>query len=90
MIEGDLVVVVTNVPAPTNALTLYRKRWGIECLFADTKTQGLNIEDAHMTNHAKLSSLLAMVTLSIVWAYCCASQILGRRSIPPKKISRSV
>ena len=84
-IEGDLVVVVTNVPAPTNALTLYRKRWGIECLFADIKTQGFNIEDTHMTNHAKLSTLLTMVILSIVWAYCCASQVMGLKSIAKKK-----
>ena len=28
---------------PRNALHLYRRRWGIECLFSDAKTRGFNI-----------------------------------------------
>ena len=54
---GELLLVVTNIPAPKNALRLYRKRWGIECLFADTKTRGFNIEDTHIIDHAKLAVL---------------------------------
>ena len=87
-IDGELIVVVTNIPAPKNALNLYRKRWGIECLFADLKTRGLNIEDTHMTNHIKLTTLLNMLTLSIVWAYRCASQKMGRKGIKRKPHGR--
>ena len=61
-IKDELVVVATNIPAPKNALRLYRKRWGIECLFADAKTRGINIENTHMTDHNKLTILLTMVT----------------------------
>ena len=65
-IKGDeLVLVVTNIPAPVNALRLYRKRWGIECLFADAKTRGLNIEDTHMTDHSKLRTLLVLVAIAM-------------------------
>jgi len=36
-------IVATNLEEGVSGLNLYRKRWGIECLFADAKTRGLNI-----------------------------------------------
>lgn len=81
---GELLVVATNIPANKNALRLYGKRWGIECLFADAKTRGFNIEDTHITDPAKLATLLAVVALAMVWAYRCASQTMGRKGIPKK------
>ena len=87
-IKDELVVVATNIPALKNALRLYRKSWGIEYLFADAKTRGINIEDTHMTDHNKLSILLTMVSLSMVWAYRCASQKMGRRGITKKTHNR--
>jgi hypothetical protein len=36
--DGALLVVASNTPARA-ALAAYRKRWAIECLFGDTKTQ---------------------------------------------------
>ena len=87
-IKDELVVVATNIPAPKNALRLYPKRWGIECLFADAKTRGINIEDTHMIDHNKLTILLTMVALFMVWAYRCASQKMGRRGITKKNHNR--
>ena len=88
-IKGDeLVLVVTNIPAPVNALRLYRKRWGIECLFADAKTRGLNIEDTHMTDHSKLRTLLVLVAIAMTWAYRCASWVMRVRGIPKKSHGR--
>ena len=88
-IKGDeLVLVVTNIPAPVNALRLYRKRWGIECLLADAKTRGLNIEDTHMTDHSKLRTLLVLVAIAMTWAYRCASRVMGVSGIPKKSHGR--
>ena len=85
---GELLLVATNIPASKNALRLYRKRWGIECLFADAKTRGFNIEDTHITDHGKLATLLAVVSLAMTWAYRCASQTMGRKSIRKKAHKR--
>jgi len=85
---GALLLVATNIPASKNALHLYRKRWGIECLFADAKTRGFNIEDTHITDPAKLATLLAVVALAMTWAYRCASQAMGRKSIRKKAHKR--
>ena len=87
-IKNELVIVTTNIPAPLSALRLYRKRWGIECLFADAKTKGFNIEDTHMIDPSKLTTLFIMVTLSMTWSYRCSSQEMGRGSIRKKKHGR--
>lgn len=64
-----MLLVVTNIPAPKNALCFYRKRWRIECLFADTKTRGFNIDDTHIIDYDKLAPLLAIVVFAMTWAY---------------------
>ena len=97
-IKNELVIVATNIPEPKSALRLYRKRWGIECLFADAKTKGFNIEDTHMIYPSKLTTLFIMVTLSLTcakswaleqtWSYRCSSQEMGRGSIRKKKHGR--
>ncbi|MGY6696142.1 MAG: transposase, partial [Roseinatronobacter sp.] len=46
-------------------ISLYRKRWGIECMFADAKTRGLNLEDTHITDPTKLATLLVLIALAV-------------------------
>ena len=82
--DGELLLVATNISEPKRALNLYRKRWGIECLFADAKTRGFNIEDTHITDPAKLITLLAVIALAMTWANRCASQIMGGKGIRRK------
>ena len=54
---GELVLVVTNIPAPSNALRLYRKRWRIECLFADAKTRGFRACRVKLNSPDRLNAL---------------------------------
>ena len=84
---GDLLLVATNIPETKSALRLYRKRWGIECLFADARTRGFNVGDTHITDPAKPATPLAVVALAMTWAYRCASQAMGRNGIRKKAIS---
>ena len=79
----EWLIIATNV-APRTALEAYRKRWAIECLFGDTKTRGLNIEDTRLREPRKLSLLMALVALAIAWAVRPAADRLGRRN-PPRK-----
>jgi hypothetical protein len=48
----EWLIVATNIPA-RRALSAYRKRWAIECMFGDAKTRGLNIEDTGLTDPRK-------------------------------------
>jgi hypothetical protein len=69
---GELLIVATN-GRTDKALETYRKRWQIECLFADSKTRGLNIEDTRLTDPAKLNTLLVVITLAMTWSYLTAA-----------------
>jgi len=83
--DGELLIIATNSRRPLEALRAYKRRWFIECLFGDGKSRGLNMEDTHMTMLEKLSLLIAVVTLAMVWSYACASKEMGRRSIKKAK-----
>lgn len=47
--SGEWLIVLSNGSEPRRALQTYRRRWGVECLFGDAKTRGLNLEDTHLT-----------------------------------------
>jgi len=56
-------------------------------VFANAKTRGFNIEDTHMTDPSKLSTLLSIVAMA--WAYRCASQIKRDKAIRRKTHRRA-
>ena len=78
-LEDAWLIVISNIPA-RRALTAYRKRWAIECMFGDAKTRGLNIEDTRITDPRKLALLMALVALAIAWAGRAAADLLGKGS----------
>ena len=51
-----------------NALEVYARRWGIECLFKAFRTAGFNLSDSHVTDPERVERLLVLVTLALVWA----------------------
>ena len=87
-LKGDMLFIVTNSAKPKQALQAYRKRWAIECLFADTKTRGLNLEDTRMTDPRKMNTVMAIIALAIVWSYRCATKRMGRKAISRKSHGR--
>jgi hypothetical protein len=66
------------------ALEIYRERWSIECLFGDSKTRGLNMEDTGLTIHRKLGLLLAIVAIAMAWSSKTAAIAIGCKK-PPRK-----
>ncbi len=70
--DDEFLIVATNGPTD-KALNIYRKRWQIECLFGDSKTRGLNMEDTRITDPAKLSTRLSLITLAMAWAHVTAA-----------------
>ena len=86
--SNEWLIVATNRDDARQALNDYRKRWGIECLFGDTKTRGLNLEDTRIRSHDKLSCLLVVVTLAMIWAYRCATKTMGMKAVKRKTHGR--
>ena len=86
--KGELLIVATNLENARHGFNLYRRRWAVECLFADARTRGLNIEDTHITHPDKLATLLVVVALAVTWAYRCATKTMGRKTIRRKTHAR--
>jgi len=86
--SGEWLIIATNSDKPKQALNAYKKRWGIECLFGDTKTRGLNLEDTRIVAKTKIATLVAIVSLAMTWAYRCATRKMGRKAIPQKAHGR--
>lgn len=82
-LAGEWLIIVSNQPA-RKALAAYRKRWAIECLFADARSRGLSIEDTRLTCPRRLDLLLAQVTLALAWAGRATADLPGK-SPPPQK-----
>lgn len=78
--NGERLVLATNRD-PRLAAGIYRRRWQIECLFAETKTRGLNLEDTRLRNPKKLFLLIAVVALAIACAHLASRKIQGRTGI---------
>ena len=81
--DGRLLIIVSN-PPPRTALAAYRKRWAIQCLFADANTRGLNLEDTRLVTPRKLALLLGLVALAVAWA-ARAAAIPSDATHPPAR-----
>ena len=80
---AEWVIVATNRPGH-DALETYRKRWAIERLFKNTKTNGVNFEDTRLTDPAKLHLLTSLIALAVAWSVRAARTALGNAA-PPRK-----
>lgn len=74
---GKRLIFITNCSGGKQALNHYRKRWRIKCLFDDTKTLGLKLEQRRIGSPEKRASLIAIAALAMVWAYRCATIKMG-------------
>ena len=83
---GKLLIVASSEPLRgSRILRYYRWRWFIECLFADSKTKGLNIEDTRLTFARKLSLLIAIAAIAIALVCRTAAKHLGQKYPARKK-----
>jgi hypothetical protein len=73
---------------PRRALREYRRRWTIETMFGNLKTRGFNMEDTHITDRTKLSTLLAVLALAVALSVKTGVAIARIRKIPTKNHGR--
>jgi hypothetical protein len=73
---------------PETALDDYRRRWDIETLFSCLKSHGVDLEATHLTESARLSKLVAVLTLTLCW--CCRLGVWQQtqKSLPLKTHGR--
>jgi hypothetical protein len=76
---GELLALAAS-GNPCRALADYRRRWTIETLFGNLKTKGFNLEDTHITDRGKLSTLLAVLAMAV--ALCVKTGVAASRIKP--------
>jgi hypothetical protein len=83
---GELLIVACSEPLRgSRILRYYRWRWFIECMFSDSKTKGLNLEDTRMTLSERLSLLIGISAIAIAMACHTASKLMGSKYPARKK-----
>lgn len=78
--QAEYLIVLTNTVA-YEALRTYRKRWSIEVLFEDFKSQGFNLEDTHLKEAYKLKKLVYLVSLA--YAFCVHVGFYHEKHVKP-------
>lgn len=84
---GELLALACS-GKPRHALARYRQRWTIETLFANLKSKGFNLEETHITDPGKLSTLLAVLALTVTLCVKTGVAAARLRPIPIKKHGR--
>ncbi len=82
--DGSFLILAGRQVSPDSMMTLYRKRWEIETLFAALKSRGFGLEETHITRPDRIRKLLGMLALTYSW-----TRIIGidreAREGPPRE-----
>ena len=82
--KGELLIVVTNHD-PKNAVSVYLRRWEIECLFSSLKSHGFRFEETHITATERIEKLMALLAVGFCWAHKVGEWRAIERPITMKK-----
>jgi Transposase DDE domain len=85
--DGDLLILASTYSAK-KSMGLYKIRWKIETLFGHLKTKGFNLEDTHMKDPKRLSTLLGILAIAASIAIKTGKIILKKQPIKIKKHGR--
>ncbi|RCW36785.1 IS4 family transposase [Marinilabilia salmonicolor] len=79
-------VIIASFNKQDQALIDYKERWQIETMFKAMKSSGFNLEDTHLNNLDRLTTLIAVVAIAFVWAYLAG--IDKHENISPIKVKK--
>jgi hypothetical protein len=85
--DNELLIIATQ-DSVRQALADYAKRWSIETLFGILKSRGFNLEDTHLQQMERLSKLVALLTLAMIWAIRTGEYLAQQTPITIKKHGR--
>ncbi|MEB3291764.1 MAG: hypothetical protein VKJ24_01255 [Synechococcales bacterium] len=87
--DHELLIVVTQDQV-CQALSDYAKRWSIETLFGILKSCGFNLEDTHLSHIERLSKLIGLLTLAMIWAIRTGEYLAVQKPITVKNHGRKL
>ena len=87
-LEGEYVLLVTNRTDLKEALQLYRRRWSIETAFSYLKSKGFDLEATHLIHPQRISLLMAILSVCLLWCMLVGLEQHRKKPIPLKKHGR--
>jgi hypothetical protein len=86
-LEEELVIVASNQKGP-KALEDYKRRWGIEVLFAALKSRGFDMEQTHLVHPERIEKLIALLSVAFTWAHLVGEWIAQTQPLKIKNHGR--
>ena len=86
-LEDQYLILATNQQRQ-DALDTYKKRWGIEVLFANLKSRGFNLEETHLIHPDRIEKLIALLAIACTWAHIIGQWIAIANPLKIKKHGR--
>ena len=83
--EGELVIIMSNQNKREKILKIYKRRWTIERLFFNCKTNGFNLEDTHLKDLSRIENLMAVVASASLLSFLAGQHQELKHPTPYKK-----
>lgn len=83
--EEPFLILATSGIDPSEATTLYKRRWEIETMFAALKSRGFDLEETHVTDPGKIENLIGLLALAFGWARLVGEKRAARQGGPSVK-----
>lgn len=76
----DPIYLLTNLDIAQLSIGYYRKRFKIETLFKDFKSEGFNLHQSKLTNPEKINRLIIICSLAYLWLVGLGSVVAVKKS----------
>ena len=86
-LPDEFVIVACNEKGRWS-LEAYKKRWGIEVLFAALKSRGFELEATHLLHLERIEKLVAILAIAFAWAHLVGEWIAQTQPLKIKKHGR--
>ena len=87
LVDGKLLVLITS-RQPKQTLVECAQRWQIETLFGCLKSRGFNLEAIHIYRRDRLSKIIALFTIALIWSLHTGQWQYSLQKLPLKKHGR--
>ena len=84
----DEFLIVASNEKDRQSLEDYKKRWGIEVLFAALKSRGFDLEQTHLIHIERIEKLFALLAIAFTWAHLVGEWIAQTQPLKIKKHGR--
>ena len=84
----DEFLIVASKEKGTGVLVAYKKRWGIEALFANLKSRGFDLEQTHLVHEKRIEKLIALLAIALTWAHLVGEWVAIHNPLKIKKHGR--